>query len=66
MLSILQFWPEKHLGELAQFKARLQFRRAHQPANQPSISFTQGVRLQLHELRSQAKVTNLAIGFLYR
>jgi hypothetical protein len=31
MLSILQYWPEKHLDELAQFKARLEFRRAHQP-----------------------------------
>jgi hypothetical protein len=29
--SILQFWLEKHLGEPAQFKAKLQFRRAHQP-----------------------------------
>jgi hypothetical protein len=28
-LSILQFWLEKRLGELAQFKTRLQFRRAH-------------------------------------
>jgi hypothetical protein len=32
MLSILQFWLEKLLGKLAQFKARLQFRRAHQPS----------------------------------
>jgi hypothetical protein len=30
-LSILQLWLEKHLWELAQFKERLQFRRAHQP-----------------------------------
>jgi hypothetical protein len=30
-LSILQFWLEKRLGEPAQFKARLQFRRVHQP-----------------------------------
>jgi hypothetical protein len=30
-LSISQLWLEKRLGELAQFKARLQFRRAHQP-----------------------------------
>jgi hypothetical protein len=30
-LSILQFWLEKCLGEPAQFKTRLQFRRAHQP-----------------------------------
>jgi hypothetical protein len=29
--SILQFWLEKRLDEPAQFKARLQFRRAHQP-----------------------------------
>jgi hypothetical protein len=29
-LSILQFWLEKRLGEPTQFKARLQFRRAHQ------------------------------------
>jgi hypothetical protein len=27
----LQTWLEKHLDEPAQFKARLQFRRAHQP-----------------------------------
>jgi hypothetical protein len=27
----LQTWLEKHLHEPAQFKARLQFRRAHQP-----------------------------------
>jgi hypothetical protein len=31
-LSILQFWLEKRLGEPAQFSARLQFRKAHQPA----------------------------------
>jgi hypothetical protein len=31
-LSSLQNWLEKHLDELAQFKARLQFRRAHQPS----------------------------------
>jgi hypothetical protein len=30
-LSILQYLLEKRLDELAQFKARLQFRRAHQP-----------------------------------
>jgi hypothetical protein len=30
-LSILQNWLEKRLGEPAQFKARLQFRRAHRP-----------------------------------
>jgi hypothetical protein len=30
-LSILQIWLEKYLGEPAQFKARLQFKRAHQP-----------------------------------
>jgi hypothetical protein len=30
-LSILQFWLEKRLGEPAQFKAKLQFRRVHQP-----------------------------------
>jgi hypothetical protein len=30
MLSILQYWLEKRLDEPAQFKARLQFRRAHQ------------------------------------
>jgi hypothetical protein len=30
-LSILQTWLEKLLDEPAQFKARLQFRRAHQP-----------------------------------
>jgi hypothetical protein len=30
-LSILQYWIEKHLDEPTQFKARLQFRRAHQP-----------------------------------
>jgi hypothetical protein len=29
-LSILQFWLEKRLDEPTQFKARLQFRRAHQ------------------------------------
>jgi hypothetical protein len=32
MLSILQYWLEKRLDESAQFKARLQFKRAHQPA----------------------------------
>jgi hypothetical protein len=31
VLPILQFWLEQRLGESAQFKARLQFRRAHQP-----------------------------------
>jgi hypothetical protein len=31
MLSILQFWLEKRLSKSAQFKVRLQFRRAHQP-----------------------------------
>jgi hypothetical protein len=31
MLSILQTWLEKWLDEPAQFKAKLQFRRAHQP-----------------------------------
>jgi hypothetical protein len=31
-LSILQFWLAKCLGKPAQFKARLQFRRAHQSA----------------------------------
>jgi hypothetical protein len=30
-LSILQTWLEKLLDEPTQFKARLQFRRAHQP-----------------------------------
>jgi hypothetical protein len=29
-LSILQYWLEKCLDEPAQFKTRLQFRRAHQ------------------------------------
>jgi hypothetical protein len=33
-LSILQTWLEKLLHEPAQFKARLQFRRAHQPDKQ--------------------------------
>jgi hypothetical protein len=35
-LSILQFWLEKRLGKLAQFKTRLQFRRAHQPGKPTS------------------------------
>jgi hypothetical protein len=35
-LSILQFGHEKHLGNLAQFKTRLQFRRAHQPGKPTS------------------------------
>jgi hypothetical protein len=34
--------------------------------NRPSISFTQGIRLQLHGFRSQEKVTNPAIDFLSR
>jgi DNA replication protein DnaD len=34
VLSVLQTWLEKCLDELAQFKARLQFRRAHQPDKQ--------------------------------
>jgi hypothetical protein len=32
VLSILQVYLEKHLGEPAQFKAKLQFERAHQLA----------------------------------
>jgi hypothetical protein len=36
----LQFWFKKRLGELAHFKTRLQFRRAHQPVkNDLHISF---------------------------
>jgi hypothetical protein len=35
-LSILQFCLEKHLSKLAQFKIRLQFRRAHQPGKPTS------------------------------
>jgi hypothetical protein len=36
VLSILQNWLEKRLDEPAQFKARLQFRRTHQPGK-PTI-----------------------------
>jgi hypothetical protein len=32
ILSTLQFWLDKCLDEQAQFKARLQFKRAHQPS----------------------------------
>jgi hypothetical protein len=56
-LSILQLWLEKHLGELAQFKARLQFRRVHQsgkltfnkhhPRSTASIAWTQRSRESL-------------------
>jgi hypothetical protein len=36
-LSILQYWLEKCLDELAQFKATLQFRGAHQPGK-PTVN----------------------------
>jgi hypothetical protein len=62
VISILQFWLEKHLGELAQFKARLQFRRAHRPGkptinklharSTPSIARTQRSRESLSTYRS--------------
>jgi hypothetical protein len=31
VLAILQYWLDKRLDKPAQFRARLQFRRAHQP-----------------------------------
>jgi hypothetical protein len=34
----LQTWVEKRLDELAQFKVRLQFRRAHQP-DKPTFKY---------------------------
>jgi hypothetical protein len=47
-LSILQFWLEKHLGESTQFKAKLQFRRAHQP-DKPTFN-----KLHLRSMTSNA------------
>jgi hypothetical protein len=64
-LSILQFWLEKRLGDPAQFKARLQFRRAHQLGK---LTFN---KLHLRSMASNAqtqrprkKFTNLAISLL--
>jgi hypothetical protein len=67
MLSILQTWLEEHLDEPAQFKARLQVRRAHQPDKQ---NFKQaspneyGCNCMDSEVKK--KFTNLAIDFLSR
>jgi hypothetical protein len=65
VLSILQYWLEKRLGEPAQFKARLQFRRAHQlgkltfkPASPKEYDFN------CMDPEVKRKFTNLVIGFL--
>jgi hypothetical protein len=39
-LSILQYWLEKHLDELAQFKARLCGLRSQKKVYQPSDQFS--------------------------
>jgi hypothetical protein len=48
-LSILQKWLEKRLAEPAQFKTRLQFRRAHQP-----------VKLAFNKLHPKSRTTSNA------
>jgi hypothetical protein len=49
VLSVLQFWLEKRLGEPAQFNARLQFKRSQQSVkNDLQMSFN---------LRSMIEVT---------
>jgi hypothetical protein len=63
----LQTWLEERLDKPAQFKARLQVRRAHQPDKQ---TFKQaspneyGCNCTDSEVKK--KFTNLAIGFLSR
>jgi hypothetical protein len=57
-------WLEKHLDEPAQFKARLQFRRAHQPDKQ---TFKQAspneYGFNCMDSEVKGKFTNQAIGF---
>jgi hypothetical protein len=65
VLSILQYWLEKRLGEPAQFKARLQFRRAHQPGKltfKPASPKEYSISCTDSEVKR--KFTNLAIDFL--
>jgi hypothetical protein len=63
-LSILQNWLEKRQDELAQFKARLQFRRAHQ-ADKPTFNYASPKEYVFNCMNSKVKrkFTNLAIGF---
>jgi hypothetical protein len=67
VLSILQTWLEERLDEPAQFKARLQVRRAHQPDKQ---TFKQASPKEYDcncmDSEVKKKFTNLAIGFLSR
>jgi hypothetical protein len=67
VLSILQFWLEKCLDEPAQFKARLQFRRAHQLAK-PAFKWDSPNEYDVNCTDSEVKrkFTNLAIDFLSR
>jgi hypothetical protein len=64
VFSILQNWLEKRLNKLAQFKARLQFRRAHQSGK---LTFKQASPKEygFHCMDSEVKrmFTNLAIDF---
>jgi hypothetical protein len=63
----LQTWLEERLDEPAQFKARLQVRRAHQPDKQ---TFKQASPNEYDcnctDSEVMKKFTNLAIGFLSR
>jgi hypothetical protein len=63
----LQTWLEKRLDESAQFKAILQFGRAHQPAKRTFKKASPneyGCNCTDSEVKK--KFTNLAIGFLSR
>jgi hypothetical protein len=66
-LSILQTWLEKRLDESAQFKARLQVRRAHQPDKQTFKEASPNeYSCNCTDSEVKRKFTNLAIGFLSR
>jgi hypothetical protein len=64
VLSILQTWLVKRVDEPAQFKARLQFRRAHQPDKQ---TFKQAspneYDFNCMDSEVKGKFTNQAISF---
>jgi hypothetical protein len=62
---ILQYWLEKRLDELAQFKTRLQFRRAHQ-LDKPTFkqSSPKEYNFNCMNLEVKRKFTNLAISLL--
>jgi hypothetical protein len=64
-LSILQTWLERRLDKPTQFKARLQFRRAHQPVK-PTFKQASPKEYDYNYADSKVKrkFTNLAVRFL--